>query len=94
VRDLLVLLTNYKDANDENCCAIVVINVTSGSTYRPFVAEKKDANDENCTVWGGEHYSLVTRWEDDDNIKLYIADGVNPLRVFRIDKKADGKPWA
>lgn len=81
VRDLLVLLTNY----NKNC-AIVVINVTSGSTYRPFVAEN--------AVWGGEHYSLVTRWEDDDNIKLYVADGVNPLRVFRIDKKADNKPWA
>jgi len=85
VRDLLVLLTNYKDANDKNC-AIVIINVTNGSTYRPFVAENE--------VWGGEHYSLVTRWEDDDNIKLYVADGVNPLRVFRIDKKASGEPWA
>ena len=28
--------------------------------------------------------SLVTRWEDDDNVKLYIADGEHPLMVVNV----------
>ena len=31
--------------------------------------------------------SLVTRWEDEDNIKLYIADGEHPLMVVNVGSK-------
>lgn len=31
-------------------------------------------------------FSIVTRWEDSDNIKLYIADQVNPILVLNLAK--------
>lgn len=37
-----------------------------------------------CTTELGESVSLVTRYEDDDNIKLYIADGKNPLMYINV----------
>lgn len=40
-----------------------------------------------CTKPLGEgKLSLVTRWEDKDTVKLYLADGKNPLMVFNIMK--------
>lgn len=33
----------------------------------------------------GKKLSLVTRWEDDDNTKLYIADGVGPIITIFLD---------
>lgn len=33
----------------------------------------------------GKKLSLVTRWEDDDNAKLYIADGVGPIITIFLD---------
>jgi len=30
--------------------------------------------------------SVVGRWESDNNIKLYIADGTNPIMTIRLDK--------
>jgi hypothetical protein len=42
-----------------------------------------------CTESIGDGYknklSLVTRWEDDDNIKLYIADGEHELMVINLN---------
>lgn len=32
----------------------------------------------------GDSISLVTRWEDSDNVKLYISDGVHPLMYLNI----------
>jgi hypothetical protein len=32
----------------------------------------------------GINLSLVTKWEDSDNIKLYIADGGNPIRIINL----------
>ena len=38
-----------------------------------------------CTTpLGTNTPSLVTRWEDEDNVKLYIADGKNPLMSINI----------
>lgn len=37
-----------------------------------------------CTTPLGTSVSLVTRYEDDDNIKLYIADGKNPLMYINV----------
>ena len=35
----------------------------------------------------GEHPSLVTRWESDNNVKLYIADGIHPLMYINLTEK-------
>lgn len=40
----------------------------------------------SCADQLGSSISLVTRYEDDDNIKLYIADGKHPLMYIRVDK--------
>lgn len=41
------------------------------------------------TVSLGENPSCVTRYEDDDNIKLYVADGVNSVRVWNVSPNRD-----
>lgn len=68
------------------------------SIYRfenPYEAGEKEFKpiDELTKVFGpctkplGEgKLSLVTRWEDKDTVKLYLADGKNPLMVFNIMK--------
>ena len=38
---------------------------------------------------GDNKLSLVTRWESDDNVKLYIADGKNPLMSMNIAGEFD-----
>ena len=39
----------------------------------------------------GDHLSLVTRWESDNNVKLYIADGIHRLMYVNImDRNTDG----
>lgn len=35
----------------------------------------------------GDHPSLVTRWESDNNVKLYIADGIHPLMYINLMAK-------
>jgi hypothetical protein len=35
------------------------------------------------------HYSTVTRWESNDNVKLYIADGIHPLMQVDISWKEE-----
>lgn len=37
----------------------------------------------------GEKISLVTRWESDENVKLYIADGIHNLMSINIMDKGD-----
>lgn len=41
------------------------------------------------TVSLGNNPSCVTRYEDDTNIKLYVADGINPIRVWNIAPAQD-----
>lgn len=43
-----------------------------------------------CPTSLGDNPSTVTRWEDEDNIKLYYADGEQPLRVINIAPAVDG----
>lgn len=43
-----------------------------------------------CPTSLGENPSTVTRWEDEDNIKMYYADGEQPLRVINIAPALDG----
>jgi hypothetical protein len=39
----------------------------------------------------GSSISIVTRYEDDDNIKMYWADGLNLIRLINISPSADDK---
>ena len=42
--------------------------------------------------WDGKEkpLSLVTRWEADDNIKLYIADGIHTLMQVNLAEENQG----
>lgn len=42
-----------------------------------------------CPTSLGDNPSTVIRWEDDDNIKLYYADGMNAVRVINISPEVD-----
>jgi hypothetical protein len=42
-----------------------------------------------CTDTLGDAVSLVTRYEDDDNVKLYIADGKHPLMMINVADPAN-----
>lgn len=42
-----------------------------------------------CPTSLGDNPSTVIRWEDDDNIKLYYADAINPVRVINVAPKVD-----
>lgn len=39
---------------------------------------------DGITMPLGNTLSIVTRYEDGDNIKMYIADGINPIRGFNV----------
>lgn len=43
-----------------------------------------------CDTYLGDNISSVTKHEDRDNIKLYYADQVNPLRSINISPEVDG----
>lgn len=74
IRNLIVILSN------DDTAQIHVEDTVTGNTWYPFVAKNEK--------WDAEHYSLVTRYEDEDNIKLYVADGIHPLRAFTIHNGA------
>ena len=60
------------DNTDLSKAPLLIIDVKNGShDFEKRVIEKK--------------LSLVTRWEDDDNAKLYIADGVGPIITIFLD---------
>lgn len=79
--------------------------VKYGNTWSIYRIEYDESNNTaNCTVvaenineriwpegWNGETkpLSLVTRWEADDNVKLYIADGIHPLMSINIMQQYD-----
>lgn len=42
-----------------------------------------------CSTPLGDNLSSVTRYEDDDNIKLYFADGIKPIRLINISPSID-----
>ena len=79
IRDIIILITKRTDGKWS-----VYNGTLSGSTIncnRVFGP---------CTTSIGDGYknklSLVTRWEDSDNVKLYIADGQHPLMVVNVTK--------
>lgn len=42
-----------------------------------------------CSTQIGDNISSVTRYEDDDNIKFYFADGIKPIRSLNISPSID-----
>lgn len=69
-----------KDTIDTNIKDIDLITVFQGYITSSWGSNK--------SKWP-EKLSITFRYEDTDNIKLYLADGYNPIAVFNISEEAD-----
>lgn len=78
VRDLLLLFKVVKDLySDSYVFQLSVYNTTTDSTINIF-------NNISHPYTPNSKFSIVTRYEDDDNIKVYWADGVGQIKVVNI----------
>lgn len=75
IRNLIVLLVNTNPPNTK--AGIIVIDT---ETQEDKVLAAFEGNPWKTDI----KYSLVTRWESDDNIKLYIADGEHELMTVNL----------
>lgn len=73
IRNLIIFLSNIN-----NVANVHVWNSTLNVHTYPFISENNYQWDNTIK------YSLVTRWESDNNIKLYIADGVHEQMSLNI----------
>jgi hypothetical protein len=81
VRDWIVILYDINDDGIKGC--IDIWNPNTG------VKETKKNSGPSWKDNGVEYISTIARWEDSDNVKLYVADGVNTLRMFNITPVTD-----
>lgn len=56
--------------------------VVKNLPYEEFLQKHEDGTKET-----EPHFSLVTRWESDNNVKLYIADGVHQVLCVNLARK-------
>ena len=81
-----------------------VLIVITRSTNRDYIVVKDLSENPRWDTWRqcfmtvqeehfGDRISLVTRWESDNNVKLYIADGVHPLMYVNIMAGTEGS-WS
>lgn len=96
IRDYIIVIaeTSYIDPQDNSNNFIgvsIFVNNTKGvpvsgqTTWRCIVNNiPKDQFIQSDET--EPHFSLVTRWESDNNIKLYIADGVRSIICLNITK--------
>lgn len=82
LRETGVIVTS--GAGDGDWQVYTIQNGSSG--YTKIIDVKNGAHDFEKRVID-KKLSLVTRWEDDDNAKLYIADGVGPIITIFLDPK-------
>lgn len=53
--------------------------------------DKLDCVFESIEQTNSDIFSIVGRYEDEDNVKLYIADGEHPVMLLNINKSYNGK---
>lgn len=81
IRDYGIIITRSGDT-----WSIYKFNITEDpieldEVFGPCTESLWNKNDDHYDYY---KLSLVTRWESDENIKLYIADGVHGLMTFNI----------
>ena len=77
IRNLVIFLVNNK-----GCAEIQVFSKTDSTPDGKYL--RTPFHDDNYTWPHDRKYSLVTRWESDENVKLYIADGEHELMSLNI----------
>lgn len=73
IRDLLVVITKKEDKN------YILVNNTKNPSYWKAIFNSVDGD----TLFGN-HISLVTRWENSKDVKLYIADTQHGLSYINL----------
>ena len=89
IRNLGVLITRNDD--DEWCIKTFENPYAELDDKHSFnqIGELNTVFRSNLHLNPENKLSLVTRYEDDNNIKLYIADGEHPLMVFNLKQEYD-----
>ena len=77
IRNLLIVIT------EDGGKGYILVNDTDNPSHWWITYESEDGDS-----WG-TYLSLVTRWESDNNVKLYIADAKHPLMYVNITEKND-----
>lgn len=68
------------------------IDDQSNASHTYFNAiDKLDCVFESVEQTNSDIFSIVGRYEDEDNMKLYIADGEHPVMLLNINKSYNGK---
>lgn len=81
IRDYIIVFTNKKSNKAYN--KIIRIDFTESELFPDWkVLSEGDFNI-------GEHLSIVTNYENADNIKVYFVDGVNMIRLINVAKSKD-----
>ena len=76
IRNLLIFLTHVNFGRGHDGSEVLVLNTDTGKCTYPYISEDK---------WNSQHkYSLVTRWESNENVKLYIADGEHEIMSLNL----------
>ena len=83
IRNLLIIITTKVDPTTHQQEDYILVHDTSSPSALDVVYKSKDGD-----VFG-DNLSLVTRWESDDNVKLYIADGIHQLMYINVRDKDD-----
>jgi len=81
IRDILIAITETDDGYNR----ILMREGDNG----PWIVKYESTGDPDEKF--GEYLSLVTRWETENDVKLYIADGIHELMYINLkDPKATG----
>lgn len=92
IRNIGVIITRNTDntwsvytfdnaiGKDDKCTSQDFSKIT---TFKPIFNSKEEL-DESYINGDKNSFDVVCRWEDDDNVKLYIADGVNPVMIINL----------
>lgn len=69
---------------------IVLSNDPKGQLHVINTVSKKEVHfDLTDIILNEGHLSIVTQWEDDDNIKIYIVNGDSDVQAFKFDSTKD-----
>ena len=85
LRETGVIVTSGAGIQNGGDWQVYTIDNTDLSKAPLLIIDVKNGSNDFEKRVIGKKLSLVTRWEDDDNAKLYIADGVGPIITIFLD---------
>ena len=91
LRDIGIIITQYTTVQEEQpvLTGWRVYTIENGPLLNCLKIVDINSTDRVCNC----KLSLVTRWEDDDNKKLYIADGKGPILCIKLFTYSEVQSW-